>query len=226
MYEEELFQRVRKEAEEVAEAKIHTCQGKLMMPEHVMIEHEQEKAVDALEKKLKNYKASLKRAIDLVYLELQKLPFIEQEEILRQLHQAKERFVASLDTTFQEICQIRNEVLLWIYHLGYERACLGNYIEAEDLFFLLTVLNDSVSDYWLALGIVQQEQGEDSLETLLVAHALQEDNPRISMHLAKAYLANKDSIKAKEALAHARKHLSHTNSDLSAYIDDLERMVS
>ncbi|MBM3198543.1 MAG: hypothetical protein FJZ58_04735 [Chlamydiae bacterium] len=197
----------REEVRKEALAKAHEQQvlGLLMLPEEVYVEQEINRAIREWEKHLVEDKERIEKALYLLAKEMEFLPSLEKEEIQIQFARAKQTFEKGTHndlwegkSSLQEVCHIHNEVLLWIYQVGYQRVLRYHYEEAEALFLLLTVFNPFVCDYWLALGLVQKElkKKEEALHSLHIAQRLQPEDAEIYLHQAKLWLELGECAKA------------------------------
>ena len=219
--EEALRQEVLEKAREKALGKAQELQafGRLMLPEELYVQQEVKGALQEFDKTLSSAKASLEKALQILAGELELLPSIEKEEIQKQFSRAfalfssgdKQEELEEGKVSLQEICEIRDEVLLWIYHIGHQHFIARRYEESLSLFFLLTLLNSFVCDYWLALGLTQKEcrQEEEALYSLTIASQLRPEDPSILLHIAE--------------LSHAMGHVEQSRQELQKAGDLLKQ---
>jgi hypothetical protein len=79
----------------------------------------------------------------------------------------------------QESLGIADNFMQWLYSFGYRNYVEKNYNNAYAIFFLLTLINPSISSYRIALGFVYKELFKDSeaLEAFAAAAFLDSKDP-------------------------------------------------
>ncbi len=192
-------QRFRKVAVAVAEAKADELEVKQGLPmnreEYIKIEakaiqesmfFEYEKLCDHMEKS----SAVLEEA-------LQKLPPVEKEKMRDDLVSAWSK-LGTIDEdsalqkdSLQAFLGLSNQVLLWIYQVAHNSFKENRHEEAQDLFFILVLLNPMVRDYWVALGYAYQARDlqERALESFSLASLLDPEHAVSRYQSAKIYLS-------------------------------------
>lgn len=61
------------------------------------------------------------------------------------------------DVTLQNLLMLTNEDLIHIYEIGLQFYTQKDYVNARDIFLLLTSINSTISQFWTALGLTEKE---------------------------------------------------------------------
>ncbi len=209
-------------AKEVAKERLSEAlsKGKLLVPETTYIKQQEEAVIASIDHEITEMQKTFALAADLLKKHIDTLPIHQKETIQNEMGHAfsgiKERFEASPNhdpmQSLQRTLGLSNETLLWIYKVGHHYFEEKHYTEAQSVFFLLTILNHLVSDYWLALGMAQENlhQDEAAIYSLSMASDLNPESPMPCYHLASLYHKTHRISESKaecEKLAHiASKH--------------------
>lgn len=102
---------------------------------------------------------------------------------------------------------ISTQTLSHCYELGkwfYEEK---NYDEACDIFKFLTCIAPNMPEFWISLGITQNNMGyyQEAIDTYQKAKELFDGNPAIHIHLANNHIANSDRTNAAMELDETKK---------------------
>lgn len=157
----------------------------------------------------------------------------EKKHFDREMEEFQERFVnfnpdkslLEKSHSIKEILGISDFVLYCYYLVGYNLFQKGHFQQASPLFFFIAVLNPLVKDYWLSLGIAEQEnkQYEQAIYALRTASLLDKTDPRASLLSAQNFIALKDIANAKAQLSSAKEIIKERKlSDFSELVSKLE----
>jgi type III secretion system low calcium response chaperone LcrH/SycD len=117
----------------------------------------------------------------------------------------------------QSIKQIANLPEGWmdnVYKLGYDLYSNGRYVDAENAFFILSMMDTYNRTYWIALGGARQMQKkyDEASKAYAMASVLDHADPIPHLRSAECYIALGDTSKAGLALFSAI-HFADPNSD-------------
>jgi tetratricopeptide (TPR) repeat protein len=128
--------------------------------------------------------------------ELQKLPVVEKNRLEEELKEAVS-VLSGGDTegvlqkeSLQAFLSLSNPTLLWMYQLARECFEEEKHQEAQDIFFLLVLLNPMVRDYWMALGFAYEARClyDNALEAFSFASLLDPEHAPSRYQSASVYL--------------------------------------
>lgn len=106
------------------------------------------------------------------------------------------------DRTIQEFFGISNFVLYCFYVVAYQSLNHGQHADAANLFFMLTVLNPSVKDYWNGLGLAEKDNAhfDNALRAFNIASLFDEKDPYPHFYAAGCHIELKHKEEAKNEL--------------------------
>ena len=185
-------------AHALAEEKLHELQakgGSLMLSKDAYIKQQEKVILSTLDKQLAWVGSALRQASAILHERLEALPSSKREVIRDELTRAFEGFADNINKSrdtlepLQVMLGISRETMLWMYSVGRETFTEKRYEEAQGIFFLLTMLNAFVADYWTAFGMSQRhtDHEEEALYSFAMAICLQPDKPLPRYHSADIY---------------------------------------
>ncbi len=181
-------------------------------------------------KKLLHY---MEKARQILVENINFLPLIEQEHHAKELLTAMIKLNDSIEIeqvitagSWQNFLGFTNETIFWIYSLGYKFFEEKNYEDALSLFLMLTLLNPTVSDNWIALGFAQKNLSLETqaLYSLSIASMVNPNNPTSRYQSAEIYLHLNDFDKALIELEALSKIIN--NQKLDSLKPELESMLN
>ena len=188
-------------AHQMAEEKLQEVQAKggNLLPSNVYIKQQEQSILQTLDKQLLFVGETLQLASEVLKKSIDLLPLAKKQEVEEEMQKAFDGLMTQIDDPFkadgtkslQESLGLSNKTLLWMYQAGHEAFVQKNYKEAHAVFFLLTILNALVSDYWTALGMSQRHLNLESeaLYAFATASILNPDKPLPRYHSADIYCA-------------------------------------
>ncbi|MBM3198580.1 MAG: hypothetical protein FJZ58_04930 [Chlamydiae bacterium] len=186
-------------AHEMAEEKLYEVEakGKMMMPRDSYLKQQEQSILRNIDQQLSWIGECLRLASDVLRKNLDTLSAGRRQEIEQEIEKAFNGLMTELENPLQgdltDSLQARlglnNETLLWMYQVGHEAFTERRYQESHAVFFLLTILNALVSDYWTAFGMSQRHinREEEALYSFAMASILHPDKPLPRYHAADIY---------------------------------------
>lgn len=125
----------------------------------------------------------------------------------------------------QEIVGLSNRDLMEVYELAANRFGKKLYVEAHDLFFLLTELAEDISSFWVALGLSEQMLEHYDLAAFCFDEAVDRDPADPTPLLHAAYCSKKEG-NVEQALYYLDTFLEAIghNEAFSGYRDQAQRL--
>ena len=183
----------------VAEDQADELEGKqqLLMPREQYVKQKKTALIYELERENKELLEHMATAKHILSENLQILPQEEKGYYAKEFITAMDRLTHNIEIkqmvtedSWQSLLGFSNKTMFWIYSLGYNLFEEKNYNEALSLFLMLTTLNSTVPDNWIALGLTQKNLSlEDcALNSFNTASLLNPENPTSRYQSAEIYL--------------------------------------
>lgn len=133
------------------------------------------------------------------------------------------------DQSFQESFGLSNFVPYCFYVVAYNLINEKQYSDSADLFLLLTMLNPYVKDYWMGLGISEQENTkyDVAINSFAMCSMLDKTDPMPHVSSAQCYLNVNDRDSAERELSEANAivgTLEHPE-EWNAILDQLQSSI-
>lgn len=169
----------------------------MVLPKEAYLKQQENTILETIDNQLLWVSESFQLATSVLKKNLSNLPVHRKEEIEDEMEKAFDGLLTYMENpvtgditdSLQSRIGLSNETMLWMYHVGHDSFVNKKYDESQAVFFLLTILNALVSDYWTALGMSQRyiHKEEEALYSFAMASILNPDKPLPRYHSADIY---------------------------------------
>ncbi len=184
----------------------------LIMSKDYYFNREVAHAEEILFKKDQQNENLINQAKDLIHKELKNLPKEEkdlyQQDLLQAILNTNVDVGEVLELgSWQKALKLSDNTLNWIYKTGYSFFKEKKYEQAWPIFFILTLLNPMIYEYWVALGFMQRllSQAKESIHSFNMASLLKDDEACPKQQIMEIYCELKEWEKASSELSKLEK---------------------